>query len=180
MRSSIITLRASVHDDLRKHAKEEELQEANSEAEVGPVMTILHNVKAVTLEVDISIKVLLVEGLHGDLVVATVLVSVGLLLEVEVVLDGAAGELNLLGLAGRYGRDDQPPNGEDRKIDEDGKEDGSLEATSDLPAEVPGNQNEDRDQDIVVEGIGARAVSGKGGISDGRELLNETQLAQSS
>jgi CDGSH-type Zn-finger protein len=131
-------------------------------------MTVFHNLEAVTLEVDIAVKVHLVEGLHGDLVVATVLDTVGLLLEVEVVLDTTVRKANLVILARADGRDNKPPDGEHRKIDDEGKEDGGLEATTKLPAEPPRDQSQEGDENIVVEGIGTRTIGGKGSVLDGR------------
>jgi hypothetical protein len=164
----LLILRTSVHDNLGNHAKEEELDESNGETEAGPVMTVLHGLEAVTLEVDIAVKVHLVEGLHGDLVVATVLDTVGLLLEVEVELDTTVRKADLVVLARADGRDNKPPNGEHRKIDDEGEEDGGLEATTKLPAEPPRDQSQEGDENIVVEGIGTRPIGGKGSVLDGR------------
>lgn len=168
--SVVFTLRTSVHNDLGNHAKEEKLDETNGEAEAGPVVSVLHNLETVTLEVDVAVEVLLVESFHGNLLMTLVLVSVGLLLEVEVLLDGTARESNLVVLSGRDGRDDQPPGAEKGEISKEGKEDGSLETTTDLPAEVPGDKDEDGDQAIVVEGIGTRAIGREGSIVNSREL----------
>lgn len=165
-----------MHDDLGDHAKEEELDEANGEAEASPVMAVLHDLEAVTLEVDFAVKVHLVEGLHGDLVVAAVLEAVRLLLEVEVELDRATRQTDLLGLAGADGGNDQPPDGEEGKVNNESEEDGGLEATTDLPAHVPGHNGEDGDQDIVVEGVGTRAVGGKRSILDGGELKKGVRI----
>lgn len=159
-----------MHDDLRDHAKEEELDEANGEAEAGPVMAVLHNLEAVTLEVNITIKVHLVESLHGDLVVATVLEAVGLLLELEVVLNTTVRKANLLILARADGGDYKPPSGEQGKIDDEGEEEGGLESTANLSAEEPRDKDQDGDEDIVVEGIGTRAIGRERSILDGRIL----------
>lgn len=156
-----------MHDNLRNHAKEEELDETNGEAEAGPVVAVLHNLEAVTLEVNITIEVHLVEGLHGDLVAATVLEAVGLLLELEVVLDTTVRKANLLILARADGGDDKPPSGEQGKIDDEGEEDGGLESTANLAAEEPRDSYQDGDEDIVVEGIGTRAIGRKRSVLDG-------------
>jgi hypothetical protein len=156
-----------VHDNLRNHAKEEELDETNGEAEAGPVVAVHHNLEAVTLEVNIAIEVHLVEGLHGDLVAATVLEAVGLLLELEVVLDTTVRKANLLILARADGGDDKPPSGEQGKIDDEGEEDGGLESTANLSAEEPRDSYQDGDEDIVVEGIGTRAIGRKRSVLDG-------------
>lgn len=98
-----------MHDELGNHAEEEVLDQTNCETEASPVMAVLQDIKAIALELDITIKVHLIEGLHGNLAGATVLGAVGLLLEVKVILDGTARQLGLLRLAGADGRDDEPP-----------------------------------------------------------------------
>lgn len=163
----IHTLRTSVHDNLGHHAKQEELDKANGKAEANPVVALLHDLKAVTLEVNIAVKVHFVESLHRNLVGATVLGTIGLLLEFEVVLDTTVGKANLLILAGADGGNGQPPGSEHGKIDNDGEEQGGLEATTDLPAEPPGDDGQDRDEDIVVEGVRTRAIGGKRSVLDG-------------
>lgn len=89
-----------MHDDLRNHAEKEELDQTNGEAEAGPVMPVLHDLEAVTVEVDVAVKVHLMEGLHRDLVLAMVLALVLGLLEREVMLNRAPRKLGLLILAG--------------------------------------------------------------------------------
>lgn len=159
-----------MHDDLGHHAEQEELDKANGEAEADPVMALLHNLKAVTLELNIAVKVHLVESLHGNLVGATVLETVGILLELEIVLDTTVGKANLLILARTDGRDGQPPNSEHGKIDDKSEEEGGLETTANLPAEPPRDDGQDGDEDIVVEGVGTRAIGGKRSVLDGRVL----------
>lgn len=102
------TLRSRVHDDFRDHAKNEVLAKAPGEAEAGPVMSILHDVQAVTVKVNLVVEVHLLERLQGNSVLSIVLGSVGLLLECEVVLDGTAGVLGLLVLSWRQGRNSDP------------------------------------------------------------------------
>lgn len=122
-----------MHDHLRDHASEEEPDQADGEAEVGPVVPILHYLEAVTVELDVAVKVHLVEGLHGDLVLAMVLGLVGRLLEGEVVLDRTAGIASLLVLARADGGDDQPEASQQGDGGEEGKEESGLVATADLP-----------------------------------------------
>jgi len=109
--------------------------------------------------------------------VATVLDTVGLLLEVEVELDTTVGKADLVVLARADGRDNKPPGGKHRKIDDEGKEDGGLEATTKLPAEPPRDQSQEGDENIVVEGIGTRPIGGKGSVLDGRVLSREMQVS---
>lgn len=104
----LLVLASSVHDDFWHHSREEEPEQAHGEAEVGPVVSVLHDLKSVTLEVDKTVKVHLVEGLHWDLVLAAVLLSVGLAVEVEVVFDRETGVASLFVLARRHGRGNSP------------------------------------------------------------------------
>lgn len=122
-----------MHEHLRNHAGKEELDQAESKAEVGPIVPILHDLQTVTVEIHVSVKVHLVEGLHGDLVLAMVLGLVGRLLEGEVVLDGTAGIPRLLVLARADRRHDQPEPTQQWDCGEEGEEDSGLVPTSDLP-----------------------------------------------
>lgn len=128
-----------MHNDLGDHASKEVLDQTEGEAEASPVMSVLEGLQAVTVELDVAVKVHLVEGLHGDLALAMVLGLVFGLLEGEVVLDGAAGELGLLSLARRDGRDCEPESTEERRRGEDGEEEGKLKPTANLPREVKGH-----------------------------------------
>lgn len=165
-----LTLRASVHDELGNHSQQEVLDQADREAEASPVVAVLEDLEAVALEVDVTVKVHLVEGLHGDLVGAMVLETVGLLLELEVVLNGTAGVLGLGGLAGRDGGDNKPPAGQDGKIKDEGEEEEGLEAAAHLPLQPEGNTKQNGEQDLVVKGVGAWSISWEGSILDGRVL----------
>lgn len=122
-----------MHDDLGNHAREEVLDQADGEAETGPVVSELHDLEAVTVEVNVAVKVHLVEGLHGDFLLAVVLGLVLGLLEAEVVLYALTRVLGLLILAGTDGRDHQPVDGQERQTGKDGEEQGSFGATADLP-----------------------------------------------
>lgn len=159
-----------MHDDLRNHAQQKVLDQADGEAEAGPVVAVLEDLEAVALEFDVTVKVHLVEGLHGDLVGAMVLGTVGLLLEFEVVLDRTAGVLGLGVLAGRDGGDNKPPADQDGQIKENGEEDEGLEATANLPLQPEGNAKQDGEHDLVVEGVGAWSISWEGSILDGGVL----------
>lgn len=132
-----------MHDHFGKHAKKEVLDQANGEAEAGPIVAVLHDLQAVAIEVDITVKVHLVEGLHGDLVFAMVLGLVLGLLEGEVVLDRLARVAGLFVLARADGRDDEPETGQQRNSGQEGKEDGRLETTSNLPRQPVGRNAQD-------------------------------------
>jgi hypothetical protein len=132
---SIRTLGSGVHDNLGDHAKNKVLAKAPSEAEAGPVMSILHDLQAVTVEVNLIIKVHLAKRLEGDLVLAMVFGTVRLLLEGEVVFDGTAGVLGLLILARGQGRHGNPESSEDGDAGEESEEEGGFKTTSDLPGQ---------------------------------------------
>lgn len=166
-----------MHDKLGNHASQKVLDEADGETEASPVVAVLHNLEAVTLELDIAVKVHLVEGLHGDLVGATVLETVGLLLEVEVVLNRTARQLGLVRFAGGDGRDDEPPSCQEGQISDEGEEDEGLEASANLPGQPERNSAQEGEQDLVVERVGARPLSGEGSILDGR-ILDGNQSAR--
>jgi hypothetical protein len=96
-------------------------------------MAVVQHLEGVAVEVDVTIEVHLVEGLHGDLVPAIVLGLVRRLLEGEIVLDRAAGEPGLLVLAGRDARGSEPEGGKQGKGGEEGDEDGCLQTAAYLP-----------------------------------------------
>lgn len=162
----LLVLRTSVHDNLGHHASKEEPEERQSEAEVGPVVTVLHDLKSVSVEVDIAVEVLLVEGLHGDLAAAVVLGAVGLLVELEVVLNRGTGVASLLVLAGSVAGGNGPESHQDGDSSQDTKEDPGLETTADLVGHVAGDTAEESEQDIVVERLATSGVGGEGSVLD--------------
>jgi hypothetical protein len=129
-------------------------------------MAVFEHLQAIAIEVDVAVKVHLMERLHGDLVLAMVLGLVGGLLEGEVVLDRAAGELGLLRLARRDSRHNQPETAEEGGAREDGKEDCKLETVAELPGHVQRDTAEDGDQEFEREGVVASAIGRQGGILD--------------
>ena len=167
-----------MHNDLRQHAREEELEQADGEGEAGPVVAVLHHVETVPLEVDLAVKVHLVEGLHGDLASATVPETIGFVLEVEIVLDALSGILRLLVLARRETRGDGPEGHEDGEEGEDGEEDPCLPTTTDSAREVEGYQGAEREEKDVGEGLAAGGVGGQRSIFDGRVLTGRSVGAQ--
>lgn len=66
-------------------------------------MSVLQHLQRITLEVHLSVKVHLMEGLHGNLGFAMVLGTVMLAQEVKVILDRTAGILGLFILSWRDG-----------------------------------------------------------------------------
>lgn len=166
----LLVLGASVHDNLWHHASQEEPEQADSETEVGPVVAVLHDLQCVTVEVDLAIKVLLVEGLHGDLVAAVVLGLVFGTVEGEIVLNWCTGVLGLLVLAGSVSRSNGPEGDEDWEAGQDGEENPCLETAIDLPGEVPRYTSNKTNQDLVVERLAAGSISWERSVLDGWEL----------
>lgn len=173
-----------MQQELGNEAEQEVLEETHGELEVGPVMTVLKALQSVALEVNLAVEELLVENLHGDLALATVGGTVMLAVEVQVVLDGAATVLGLLGLAGGDARGDSPEGHQNGDGSEDSEEDGGVEATADLASQVPGHDGQQEEHQAIGEAVATRGVRGDGGILDGRvlatkrhEKLTESELA---
>lgn len=164
------TLRLGVNDHFGDHAEEEVLDQTDGEAGLGPVVAPFENVEHVSLQLDLAVEVLLLEGLDWDLLLAVVGIAILLLVELEVVLNVLARELGLLVLAGRKLGGQPPERSEYRKSGDQGKEDPCLQATADLPGEVGGNTDEERDEGVVVERVAARALSRQRCVGDRRVL----------
>jgi len=134
-----------VQQHLRNEAEQEVLKETHGELEVGPIVTVLESLQSIAFEVNLAVEVLLVEDLHGDLALAVVSGTVVLTVEVQVVLNGAAAILGLLSLAGGDGRGDGPESHKNGDCSEDGKEDGGVEASTDLAGQVPGHHDQEEE-----------------------------------
>lgn len=161
---------------LRNEAGKEVLVETPGEAEAGPVVSVFQDLQSVTLEVNLSIEVLLVEDLHGNLALATVLGPVMLVVEVQVVLDRAARVLGLLILAGRDGGRDGPEDHQNRDGGEDGKEDGGVEAAAHLASKVPRDANQESNQQCVREAVITCRIRRERGIFDRRILSSNASV----
>lgn len=116
----MLTLRLGVYNHFWNHAKEEVLDQSEGEAGLGPVVAPFQSLEHVALELDFAVKVLFLECLKGNLLLAVVGVAVLGLVELEVVLNGLAGKLGLFVLAGcEFGR--EPPKGaQDGKTQDQG------------------------------------------------------------
>ena len=135
-------------------------------------MAVFQNLQAVTLEGHIAGEVHLVEGLHGDLCVAAVLLLVLRLVEVEVVFDGLSGQLDFRVLAGGVPRHNSPVSNQDRKGRDQCEEDEGLETSANLPRQVEGDDEDGAGQDQIAELIIARTLCGERSIGNSRELIN--------
>lgn len=122
-----------MHDNLRHKLEEEKLEQAHCEPEACPVMSIFHNLQTVPVEVNIAIKVHVMERLHWDFVPASVLELIGLFLECKVVFDRAAWNSGLFGLARTEGRGKVPKSHQDWDCSEETEKDAGLESSADFP-----------------------------------------------
>lgn len=119
-----------MHKNFRYHAGEEEPVEAEGESEAGPIMPILHHLKRIAVEVNIPVKVLLVEGLHRDSRFSAILLLVLRFAKGEVVFNGESRKFRLFILAWGEAGGRHPEDRKDRDCEEDDEEDPCLQATT--------------------------------------------------
>lgn len=155
-----------MEEDVDKEGEDDELEEVEGEAKVGPVVAVLKDVENVAVEVGLAIDVHFGEGLDGHLGATGPLGLVGGVLEGDVGLDGAAGELCIIVDALAVGGLEAPVGNEDGEEGEDAKEDLSLEATADETGEEPGDANQEATEDKVGEALAAGAFGGEGRVVD--------------
>jgi hypothetical protein len=159
-----------VHDDLWCKLEKDELEQAQGESEAGPVVSVFKNLQSIAIEVNLAIKVHVVECLHGNLVAPAILGLIRSILEGKVVLNWAARERCLLGLA-RAERGCQIPEADQNRDGcEDAKENSSLEAPTDFPGQICGNNSNEGEQEEVRESLTARSIGWKRSIFYGWEL----------
>lgn len=130
------TLRASVHNDFRCELEENELEQAYGEGEACPIGTVFEDLEAVAVELDIALKVHVVESLHWDLCPPAVLELVGVVLEGEVVLDRATRQCHFLIFARAEGRVKIPERNQERDRSEEGEKNRRLQTATDFPGRV--------------------------------------------
>lgn len=125
-----------MHNDFRCELEENELEQADGEGEAGPIGTVLEDLEAVAVELDIALKVHVVEGLHWDLCPPAVLELVGIVLEGEVVLNRATRECHFLVFARTKGRVEVPERNQERDRGEEGEKNRRLQTATDFPGRV--------------------------------------------
>lgn len=84
--------------------------------------------------------------------------------------DGEARVPSLLVLPRRDGGCHGPEDHQDGERGQEGEEDGRVEATVELASDPPWHSDEQGKQEVVVEGVAARAICREGSICDGRIL----------
>jgi len=97
------TLGSGVHNNFWGKDKEDVLEQAKSKSEAGPVMSVLHNLQAVPIKVDIAIEIHTIERLQWNLVRPSVLKLIGLMFEGKIMFDGATRIFGFFVFAGREG-----------------------------------------------------------------------------
>jgi hypothetical protein len=160
-----------VHDHLGDETKEEVLDQAKGEARLGPVVAPFEDLQHVAIELNLAVEVLFLEGLNGNLLLAVVCVAVLGLGELQVVLDGLAGQLSLLVLAGSELGGEPPEWAENGKGQNQSEEDPGLEAHAPAVGDVGGDTDEQGDEGGVAERLATGAFCREGGIGNGRVLL---------
>jgi hypothetical protein len=130
-----------MHDRLGYKAKKKVLDQSKRKSEVDPIVPQLQDFKSVAVEVHITVEVHLVESLHGDGLLAIVLLFVLRLVEREVMLDGLAGELGLLVLSRSVLRRNDPERTKNWQVHNQREENPCLEATTKLPGDVSRNES---------------------------------------
>ena len=158
------TLRSSVHNDFRHEAEENELEQADCKSEACPIMPVLQDLQTIAIELNLAIKVHVVEGLHRNLVSAAVLDLVGFVLEGKVVLNGASRKSGLFVLARGEHRMEGPECNEDGDGSKEAEEYGSLQPAADLPCEVEGDEAEQGEEEDVGESFSSGSICWDWGI----------------
>lgn len=165
-----------MHNDLRHHTSQKILDQGISKFEVGPIVPLFQNLQAVTLEIDITIEVLLMKSFHGNRLLAIVLILILVLVESKIVFNRLARKFGLLILPGGKGRGENPECSQERNINNQGKEDKGLPSSTDFPGEIQGHEREEGEEGGVGEGLATRAIRREGSIFDGWVLF-ETMIS---
>ena len=167
-----------MHKHLRNHASKEKLEKLVGELETGPIMSVFENFEGITLEGNVSGKVHVVESNHRNLDIALVLFNVLGLLELEVVLDGLSGELDLGIATRRVARFEGPVSDEDGNRGDQGDEDERLDASAELAGKVKGDNQDGAKENPVAECLASGSLCGEGSICDCRILARPIRSAE--
>ena len=133
-----------MHDYLGHHASQKELEEAQCELKIGPIMSVFQNLKAIAFEINFAIEIKLMERLHGNFILASVLLFVCGIKEVQIMLNGQTRKLRLLILAWREGRKYRPEPHQNRDASKESKKHPCLEAAAELGGDVVRDHNDER------------------------------------
>lgn len=149
-----------VEENVGAKGEEDELEEVPGEAEVGPVVAVLEDIENVTVGVNLAVDIHLGESLDGDLGAATPLGLVGSILEGNVRLDGAAGELGVLVDARAEGGLEGPVGDEDGEQGNEAEDELGLDTATDQAGEEPRDSNDETAQEEVGKAVVTGTFSG--------------------
>ena len=166
----LIVLGAVVQNDIRREGEEDIAEQVPGEVERCPVVAVLHDVKAVTVEVNVAAEVYLEESLHRNLLAAAEPGTVGLLLEGEVVLHWAPWKLDLLINSRAVSGHDRPECQKQRNKGDETEEDGCLQASPNFPCQVCGHTKKHTGKDDVGKLLISGAICWKRRIMDSWRL----------
>ena len=133
----LLVLLTRVEEHVRGESEEDEMKNWPREGKARPVMSILHDVEYVTIELNITVQIHLIKCLHWDLVAASPSLPIFILLESDVVLDRVSGKLDLVVDARRIGRYHRPEADQNRQEEDQKEEDGRLET----PTKAAGDED---------------------------------------
>ena len=111
-----------MHYDLWHHARQEEAKEAQSEPEIGPIVSIFHNLQCIAFEIHRPVEIHFVKCLHWYFTFAMIPCSILLIMKLKVMFHRSAGISSFLIFAGRDGRSSIPKRCKDRNCCEYGEE----------------------------------------------------------
>lgn len=159
----VLVLALGVEDDIGNEVEKNVAEVVHSELEARPVVALLHNIEDVTVDVNLAVKVGVVEGLHGHLLVLPLLTELGVL-DGVVLAQGAVGKSSLLVDTGPILAGDNPvANGQGHEEEnEEDDVDGPRAAKGEAALNEPGHKNVDSSKVVVVER--SRALGRQRGI----------------
>jgi hypothetical protein len=147
-----------VHNNLGREVEEDEFEQADGKSEAGPIMSVLQNLQTIAIELDVAIKVHVVESLHRNLVPTAVFNLVGFILEGEIVLDRTSRKSGLFILARSEGRCECPEAEEDREGGEETEENSGLQSTANFPGQVEWDEAKKGEEEDVGETFSSGAI----------------------
>lgn len=148
----VLVLVLGVEDDIGNEVEKNVAEVVGSELEERPVVALLHDCKDITLDVDLAVKVGVVESLHGHLPVAVLLAELALL-DGVVVANGTVGQSSLLVDAwAKLGHDDPVADSQgDEKENKEDKVDSPRAAKGKAALNKPWHNDVNSSEVVVVE-----------------------------
>jgi hypothetical protein len=112
------------------------------------------------------------EGLHRNLIFATVLSFILCIFKGKIVFDGAARIFGLFVFAGSESRCKSPEGESDGETGEKTKEDSGFQASADFPRKVKGDEEEEGKEERIGKSLRSGSISWKRSVLYGRVLDN--------